>query len=114
MFALLLIQVRVAVVGCLVTGYLPASQKAEQVMKMEPGEPCTEQSTTDKPPCMKHCELSSNTPKSTFDLPLFAPIVFLTSVPMFLFADAGGFYSREQPSATAGPPIYLRFLRLLN
>lgn len=114
LFALLFIQIRVAVSGCLVTGYLPAPQTTEQTMQMEPGEPCTEQSSTGKQPCMKHCEQSSNTPKYTFDLPLFAPLVFLTSVPLFILADAVRFDVPAQPAATTGPPIYLRFLRLLN
>ena len=114
LFALLFIQIRVAVVGCLVTGYLPAPQKSEQAMKMEPGQPCTEHSSSSKTPCVKHCEQSSNTPKSTFDLPLFAPLVLVTSVPMFILVDAGRFYTHEQSSATTGPPLYLRFLRLLN
>ena len=114
LFALLLIQIRVAVGGCLVTGYLPAPQKSEQVMKMEPGEPCPGHSSTGRQLCVKHCEQSSSSPKSTFDLPLFAPAVLLASLPMFILADAGRFDISEQPLATTGPPIYLRFLRLLN
>jgi hypothetical protein len=114
LFTLLFIQIRVAVGGCLVTGYIPAPQKTEQTMQMEPGEPCTENNSTGKQPCMKHCEQSTNTPKFTFDLPLFAPLVLLTSAPMFILANAGTFETPAQTPATTGPPIYLRFLRLLN
>lgn len=115
LFALLFIQVRVAVGGCLVWGYLPSPQQAESAMQMHAsGDPCTEHNSTDKSPCMKHCEQSSDTPKFTFDLPLFAPIVLLTSVLLFAAADAANFETPTQSHATAGPPIYLRFLRLLN
>ena len=115
LFALLFIQIRVAVGGCLITAYVPAPKQTEQVMQMESsGEPCTDHSSTGKQPCMKHCEQSSNTPKYTFDLPFFAPLVILTSLPMFILAEAGRFDTPTQPSATTGPPPYLRFLRLLN
>ena len=115
LFALLFIQVRVAVGGCLVSGYLPPLQQAEQVMQMKTsGDPCTERNSPDKQPCMKHCEQSSDTPKFTFDLPLFAPVVLLISVPLFTVADATSFETPTQSPATTGPPPYLRFLRLLN
>ena len=115
LFALLFIQARVAVGGCLISGYLPPPQQAEQVMQMNSADdPCTKHNSVDKQPCMKHCEQSSDTPKFTFDLPLFAPVVLLTSVPLFAVADAASFESPTQPSATTGPPSYLRFLRLLN
>ena len=114
LIALLFIQIKVAVGGCLVADYLPAPQKTEQVMKMEPGEPCARHSSTGRQLCVKHCEQSSSSPKSTFDLPLFAPALLSASLPMFILADAGRFDISELPSATAGPPIYLRFLRLLN
>ena len=115
LFALLFIQVRVAVGGCLISGYLPPSQQTEQVMQMKmSGDPCTEHSSPDKQSCMKHCEQSSDTPKFTFDLPLFAPVVLLISVPLFTVADAASFETPTQSPATTGPPPYLRFLRLLN
>ena len=116
LFALLFIQVRVAAGGCLVLGYLPSPQPAEQVMQMKmSGDPCTEHGSPDTQPCMKHCEQSSDTPKFTFDLPLFAPVVLLTSVPLYAVADAASFGTPTQSTTTTtGPPIYLRFLRLLN
>ncbi len=115
LFALLFIQVRVAVGGCLVSGYLPPMQQAEQVVQMKTaGDPCTERNLPEKQPCMKHCEQSSDTPKYTFDLPLFAPAVLLTSVPSFTVLDAASFETPTQPPAATGPPLYLRFLRLLN
>jgi hypothetical protein len=115
LFALLFIQVRVAVGGCLVSGYLPPLQPAEQLMQMEAaGDPCTEHSSPDKPSCMKHCEQSSDTPKLAFDLPLFAPAVLPAGAPLFTVADAASFATPAQPRATTGPPLYLRFLRLLN
>ena len=115
LFALLFIQVRVAVGGCLVSGYLPSPQQMEQSMQMKmSGDPCTEHRSPDKQSCMTHCEQSSDTPKLTFDLPLFAPVVLLTSVPLFAVADAASFETPTQSPATTGPPIYLRFLRLLN
>jgi hypothetical protein len=61
LFALLFIQARVAVGGCLVSGFLPPPQQAEQIMQMKSGgDPCTEHSSADKQPCMKHCEQSSD------------------------------------------------------
>jgi hypothetical protein len=63
---------------------------------------------------MKHCEQSSNTPKFTFDLPLFAALALLLCLPIFILADAGRFDTPAQTRATTGPPLYLRFLRLLN
>ena len=115
LFALLFIQVRVAVGGCLVSGYLPPLQPAEQLMQMEAaGDPCTEHSSPDKPSCMKHCEQSSDTPKLAFDLPLFAPAVLPAGVPLFIVADAVSCATPLQSPATTGPPLYLRFLRLLN
>ncbi len=107
-----------AVGGCLVSDYLPPPQQAEQVMPMKSAaDPCKEHNSPDKPSkqlCMKHCEQSSNTPKFTFDLPLFAPVILLTSVPLFTVADAASFETPTQSPATTGPPPYLRFLRLLN
>jgi hypothetical protein len=114
LFVLLFVQIRVAVSGCLVTGYLPAPQKTEQAMQMEPGEPCTGHSSSGKQPCVKYCEQSSNTPKFTFDLPLFAALVLLLSLPLFILADAGRFDTPAHSTANTGPPLYLRFLRLLN
>jgi hypothetical protein len=118
LFALLFIQARMAVGGCLISGCLPPPQQAEQVMQMKSaGDPCTEHSSPGKPSkqlCRMHCEQSSNTPKFTFDLPLFASVVFLTSVPLFTVADAASFETPTQSPATTGPPRYLRFLRLLN
>jgi hypothetical protein len=78
------------------------------------GDPCTEHNSPDKQPCMKHCEQSSNTPKFTFDLPLFSPVVLLTIVPLFTVAEASSFETPSHSPATTGPPPYLRFLRLLN
>ncbi len=115
LFALLLIQIRVAVGGCLVSGYVPSPQQTEQSMQMKmSSDPCAEHRSPDKQSCMKHCEQSSDTPKFTFDLPLFAPVVLPTSVSLFAVADAASFETPTQPHATTGPPIYLRFLRLLN
>ena len=115
LFALLFIQIRVAVGGCLITAYLPAPQQTDQAMQMESSdEPCAGHNSTGKQSCMKHCDQSSNTPKFTFDLPFFAPVVILTSLPMFILTDAGRFDIPTQLIATAGPPLYLRFLRLLN
>jgi hypothetical protein len=115
LFALLFIQARVAVGGCLVTGYLPPLQQDGQVMQMKgSGDPCTEHNAPDKQPCMTRCEQSSNTPKFTFDLPLFSPVVLLTIVPLFTMAEASSFETPTQSPATTGPPPYLRFLRLLN
>lgn len=115
LFALLFIQLRVAVGGCLVSGYLPPSQPAEPLMQMEAGgDPCTEHSSPDKQSCMKHCEQGSDTPKLAFDLPLFAPAVLPAGVRLFAVADAASFATPLQSPATTGPPLYLRFLRLLN
>lgn len=115
LFALLFVQVKVAVGGCLVSDYLPPLQQAEQVMQMKSGgDPCAEQGSPDKQSCMKHCEQSSSTPKITFDLPLFAPVVLLISVPLFTVADAASFETPTQSPVSTGPPPYLRFLRLLN
>ena len=115
LFALLFIQIRVAVGGCLVSGYLPPLQPAEQLMQMETaGDPCTEHSSPDQQSCMKHCEQGSGTPKLAFDLPLFAPAVLPAGAPLFIVADAASFATPPQSPATTGPPLYLRFLRLLN
>jgi hypothetical protein len=115
LFALLFIQARVAVSGCLVSGYLPTPQQVERVMQMEHGgDPCAQHNSPTKQPCMKHCEQSSDTPKFTFDLPLFEPVVLLTILPLLTMADAASFDTLTQSPATTGPPLYLRFLRLLN
>lgn len=115
LFALLFIQVRVAVGGCLVSGYLPPQQPAEQVMQMKSaGDPCTERGLPDKQSCMMHCEQSSDTLKYTFDLPLFAPALLPTSVPLFTVVDAASIVTPTLVLAASGPPPYLRFLRLLN
>ena len=115
LFVLLFIQIRVAVGGCLISGYLPPSQQTEQSMQMKmSGDSCTEATLPDKQSCMKHCELGSDTPKFTFDLPLFTLVVLLTSVSLLASADAASFETPTRSHATTGPPIYLRFLRLLN
>ena len=115
LFALLLIQVKVAVGGCLVPDYLPPLQKSEQGMQMKTaGDPCTGHSSSGKQLCIKHCEQSSNTPSYAFDLPLFAPAVLPAGAPLFIMAASAGYAPPAQPAATAGPPPYLRFLRLLN
>ena len=115
LFALLFIQVRVAVGGCLVSGYPPPPQQAEPVMQMKSaGDPCTGPNSADKLPCMKHCEQSSDTPKFAFDLPFVVPVALPTSEPLFTVADVSSFETPTQSPATTGPPPYLRFLRLLN
>lgn len=115
LFALLFIQVKVAAGGCLVPDYLPPLQQPEQAMQMRTaGDPCTGHSSPVKRLCIKHCEQSSDTPKSAFDLSLFAPAILPTSAPLFIMADAASFAPPAQPAATTGPPPYLRFLRLLN
>lgn len=115
LFALLFIQVSVAVGGCLVSGYLPPMQQAEQVMQMQTaGNPCTALSAADKQPCMKHCEHSSDTPKLTFDLPFFAPVALLNFLPLFMVAEAASFETPTLSPVNTAPPLYLRFLRLLN
>ena len=115
LFALLLIQFKVAAGGCLVSDYLPPQPQPEQVVQMKTaGDPCTGHSSPGKQLCIKHCEQGSSTPKSTFDLPLFAPAVVSTGAPLFIMADSAGYAPPAQPAATTGPPPYLRFLRLLN
>ncbi|MBU6467625.1 MAG: hypothetical protein KGQ44_00575 [Betaproteobacteria bacterium] len=115
LFALLFIQVRVAVGGCLVSGYLPIQQPAEQAMQMKSaGDPCAGHGSPDKQSCMMHCEQSSDTLKYTFDLPLFAPAVLPTSVPSFTAANVASIVTPTLVLAASGPPPYLRFLRLLN
>ena len=84
-------------------------------MQMEAADdPCTEHSSADKLSCIKHCEQGSDTPKLAFDLPLFAPAVLPAGAPLFIVADAASFAAPPQSRATTGPPLYLRFLRLLN
>lgn len=78
------------------------------------GDPCTERGLPDKQSCMMHCEQSSDTLKYTFDLPLFAPALLPTSVPLFTVVDAASIVTPTLVLAASGPPPYLRFLRLLN
>jgi hypothetical protein len=114
LLALLFIQVRVAVAGCLISGYLPPPQQAEQAMQMGSGcDPCTEHSSSGKQLCTKHCEQSSDTLKLVFDLPFLAPVVLPANASLFT-ADAVNFATPTQVLAVTGPPPYLRFLRLLN
>lgn len=115
LFALLFVQIRVAVSGCMVSGYLPPLRQAEQVTQMKTaGDPCAGHGSPGKLPYMKNCEQSSDTPKFTFDVPHFAPVVLLTILSLFTMADAASFETPTQSPATTGPPLYLRFLRLLN
>ena len=115
LFALLFIQIKVAVGGCLILDVLPPSQPTEQAMQMNTtGDPCTEHSSQGQKLCMKHCSQNSDALKLTFDLPIFAPAILPSSLPLFTVADVVGLETPEQPTATTGPPPYLRFLRLLN
>jgi hypothetical protein len=114
LFALLFIQVKVAVAGCLISDVLPPPQPAEQLMQMTAGEPCTEHGSPGRQLCSEHCAQNSDAPKFTFDLPTFAPAILSSNVPLFFVADTASSEISEHPIATAGPPPYLRFLRLLN
>ena len=79
------------------------------------GDPCTEHSAPGQQLCMKHCAQNSDALKLTFDdLPIFAPAILPSSLQLFAVADVVSSEITEQPTATAGPPPYLRFLRLLN
>lgn len=107
LFALLFIQIKVAAAGCLILDVLPPMQ-----MKMIAGEPCTEH--TDQQLCKKHCAQNSDALKPTFDMPVFSSAILSSDVPLLVVADVVSFEISDQPTATAGPPPYLRFLRLLN
>ena len=111
LFALLFIQVKVAVGGCLISDALPP-QPAMQMQTT--GDPCTEHSAPGQQLCMKHCAQNSDALKLPFDLPIYAPAILPSSLPLFTVADVVNLEIPEQPTATAGPPPYLRFLRLLN
>jgi len=115
LFVLLFIQVCVAMGGCLVSGYLPPMQQAGQTMQMQAaGNPCTDLSSAAKQPCMQHCGHSSDTLKLTFDLPFFATVALLNTLPLFMVADAVNFETTPLSPVNTAPPLYLRFLRLLN
>lgn len=115
LFVLLFIQLSVAMGGCLVSGYLPPMQQAEKAMQMEvAGNPCANLSSADKQPCMQHCEHSSDTPKLDTHLPFFATVALLNTLPLFMVADAVNFETTPLSPVNTAPPIYLRFLRLLN
>ncbi len=112
LFALLFIQIKVAVGGCLISDALPPPQPAMQMQTA--GDPCTEHSAPGQQLCMKHCAQNSDALKLTFDLPIFAPAILPSSLPLFTVANVVSQEVPEQPTTTAGPPPYLRFLRLLN
>lgn len=112
LFALLFIQIKVAVAGCLISDVLPPPELTMQMQNA--GEPCTEHSSPGQQLCVKHCSQNSDALKLTFDLLIFAPAILSSSLPLFTVADVVGLETPEQPTATAGPPPYLRFLRLLN
>jgi hypothetical protein len=109
--ALLFIQINVALAGCLITDALPTPQPT---MQMQVGEPCTEHGSTGQQLCMKHCAQSSDALKLTADLPIFAPAILPSILPLFAVADVVSLEPPEQLTPAAGPPPYLRFLRLLN
>ncbi len=112
LFALLFIQIKVALGGCLVTDALPHPQAAMQMKTA--GAPCTEHRTPDQQLCTKHCAQNSDALKLTFDLPVFSPAILYSVTPLLTVADVASFEISDQLTTTAGAPPYLRFLRLLN
>ena len=108
LFALLFIQVKVAMGGCLISDVLPHVQ-----MKMS-GASCTEHSQPSSQLCMKHCAQNSDALKLTLDLPVFSPAIFSSGVSLLAEEDIADFETHGHFTATSGPPPYLRFLRLLN
>ena len=84
-------------------------------MKMQAAaDPCAVQSSADMQPCMKHCAQSSDITKFIFYMPFVLPAMLLAGLSLFTAADASGLKTSTYPPATTGPPLYLRFLRLLN
>ncbi len=110
MLALLFIQIKVAIGGCMLMDEL---QPAKQSMQMQTGGvSCAEHDTQQL--CMKHCAHSSDALKLTLDLPVFSPALLPSAAPVFVEADSARIETSDLPAAIAGPPSYLRFLRLLN
>ncbi|KXS32714.1 MAG: hypothetical protein AWT59_1177 [Candidatus Gallionella acididurans] len=86
----------------------------EQLMQMQTAaDPCAVQKSADMQPCMEHCAQSSDITKFTFYMPFVLPAM-MAGLSLFTAADANGLKASEYPPATTGPPLYLRFLRLLN
>lgn len=77
-------------------------------------DPCMERSSPCQQLCVKHCAQDTDVLKLALDLPIFAPIILPSIVPMFTMADMVGLIASEQTTVSTGPPPYLRFLRLLN
>ena len=108
LFALLFIQIKVAMGGCLISDALPHVQ-----MKM-PGVSCAGHSQPNSQLCMKHCAQNSDALKLTLDMPVFPPAIFSSGVPLLAKEDIASFEAPGHFTAISGPPPYLRFLRLLN
>lgn len=77
-------------------------------------DPCAVQSSADMQPCTEHCAQSSDITKFTFYMPFVLPAMILVGLSLFTAADASDLKTSSYPPATTGPPLYLRFLRLLN
>ena len=77
-------------------------------------DPCATQNSAEKLPCMKHCAQSADITKFTFYMPFALPAMLLAGLSLFTAADASDLKTSTYPPATTGPPLYLRFLRLLN
>ena len=115
LFALLLVQIRVATSGCLISGFMSPPRAPERLMQMQTAaDPCAVQKPADMQPCMEHCAQSSDITKFTFYMPFVLPAMILAGLSLFTAADASHLKTSAYPPATTGPPLYLRFLRLLN
>ena len=117
LIALLFIHIKVAVGGCLVAGALAdATHDALQVGALPDGpNPCSNPGTPTEKACLKHCAQSADTPKPTSDLLAFGPIGWLPVRAVFVAqSPETNLFPPDSRIASAGPPAYLRFLRLLN
>ena len=113
LFAVLLLQVHVALAGCLASAVEPV---AVHSMDMTAG--CDEGDTSAMRACLQQCEQASETPASftahdTSDL--HVPMLCHSRPPeLALLAQGHSVVGQAaDPLRAKGPPVYLRLLRLL-